>query len=68
MKEALLQSASGIVLFQNHPSGDPTPSGEDLSFTRRMAEAGEMLGVKMLDHIILGSAGRGVSLGRSRSL
>ncbi len=63
-KEALLQSASGFVLFHTHPSGDPSPSPEDLCFTRRMAEAGEMIGVKLLDHIILGSAGRWVSLGR----
>ena len=64
MKEALLRSAAGFVLFHTHPSGDPSPSAEDLSFTRRMAEAGEMLGVHLLDHIILGSAGRWVSLGR----
>ena len=63
-KEALLQSASGFVLFHTHPSGDPSPSEEDLTFTRRMAEAGEMIGVKLLDHIILGSAGRWVSLAR----
>ena len=63
-KEALLQSASGFLLFHTHPSGDPSPSPEDLSFTRRMAEGGEMLGVRLLDHIILGSAGRRVSLGR----
>ncbi len=63
-KEALLQSASGFVLFHTHPSGDPSPSKEDLAFTRRLAEGGEMLGVKLLDHMILGSAGRWVSLGR----
>ncbi len=63
-KEALLQSASGFVRFHTHPSGDPSPSAEDLTFTRRMAEAGEMIGVKLLDHIILGGFGRWVSLGR----
>ena len=63
-KEALLQSASGFVLFHTHPSGDPSPSPEDLTFTRRMAEAGELLGVDLLDHIILGGFGRWVSLGR----
>ncbi len=57
-------SASGFILFHTHPSGDPSPSAEDLSFTRRMAEAGELLDIKLLDHIILGSAGRWVSLGR----
>ncbi len=64
MKEALLFSASGFVLFHTHPSGDPSPSKEDLTFTRRMADAGEMLGVTLLDHLILGSGGRWVSLGR----
>ncbi len=64
MKEAVLRSASGFILFHTHPSGDPSPSAEDLSFTRRMSEAGDLLGVKLLDHIILGSAGRWVSLGR----
>ncbi len=46
-KEALLQSASGFVLILTHPSGDPSPSEEDPRFTRRMAEAGEMIGVKL---------------------
>ncbi len=64
LKEGLLHSASGFILFHTHPSGDPSPSAEDLSFTRRMSEAGELLGVKLLDHIVLGSAGRWVSLGR----
>ncbi len=64
LKEGLLHSASGFILFHTHPSGDPSPSVEDLTFTRRMAEAGELLGVRLLDHMILGSAGRWVSLGR----
>ena len=64
LKEALLRSASAFLLFHTHPSGDPSPSSEDLSFTRRMAEAGELVGVKLVDHIVLGSAGRWVSLGR----
>ncbi len=64
MKEALLRSASGFILFHSHPSGDPSPSQEDLSFTRRLSEAGELIGVKLLDHIILGGVGRWVSLGR----
>ncbi len=64
LKVGLLHSASGFILFHTHPSGDPAPSAEDLSFTRRMSEAGDLLGVKLLDHIILGSAGRWVSLGR----
>ncbi len=64
LKEGLLHSASGFILFHTHPSGDPSPSTEDLAFTRRMAEAGELLGVRLLDHMILGSAGRWISLGR----
>ncbi len=64
LKECLLRSASGFILFHTHPSGDPSPSAEDLTFTRRMAEAGELIGVRLLDHLILGSAGRWVSLGR----
>lgn len=64
IKQGLLYSAYGFVLFHTHPSGDPSPSAEDLAFTRRMAEAGELLDVCLLDHIILGSTGRWVSLGR----
>lgn len=64
LKRALLSSAAGILLFHTHPSGDPSPSAEDLSFTRRMAEAGELLGVRLLDHLILGTCHRWVSLRR----
>ena len=64
LKEGLMRSAAGFVLFHTHPSGDPSPSAEDLAFTRRMAEAGDLIGVELLDHLILGSAGRWVSLGR----
>lgn len=63
LKEALIHSASGFIVYHTHPSGDPAPSIEDLNFTRRLAAAGELLGVKLLDHIILGG-GRWVSLGR----
>lgn len=62
LKEGLLQGASGVVLFHTHPSGDPSPSLEDLAFTRRMAEAGEAVGIRLVDHLILGSTGRWVSL------
>ncbi len=64
MKEALLRSASSFILFHTHPSGEPMPSPQDLAITRRMADAGAILGVKLLDHVILGGAGRWVSLGR----
>jgi DNA repair protein RadC len=62
LKEALLRGAAALVLFHTHPSGDPSPSAEDLAFTRRLAEAGEVVGVRLVDHLILGSAGRWVSL------
>jgi DNA repair protein RadC len=62
LKESLIRGAAGIVLFHTHPSGDPSPSAEDLAFTRRLAEAGEIVGVRLVDHLILGSAGRWVSL------
>ena len=51
---ALRRSAASLILLHNHPSGDPTPSAEDLSVTRRLVEAGEIMGVSILDHIIMG--------------
>jgi DNA repair protein RadC len=53
-KTALLSSAAAIILIHNHPSGDPSPSSEDISITRRLREAGEIMGIKVLDHIIVG--------------
>lgn len=64
LKEALLRSASGFIIFHTHPSGDPAPSAEDLEFTERMAGAGELLGVRLVDHLILGNYGAWVSLKR----
>jgi DNA repair protein RadC len=64
IKEALLRSACSMVLFHTHPSGDPNPSMEDLEFTRRMLEAGKLLNIRLLDHLILGAHGRWVSLAR----
>lgn len=52
---AMLASASHVVLFHNHPSGDPLPSPADRMMTRRMQIAGEMIGIDVMDHIILGS-------------
>lgn len=57
----LLVNAAGLILFHNHPSGDPSPSAEDLAFTKRMAKAGEHVGIRLLDHLILGE-GTHVSL------
>jgi len=53
-KRAILQNASSIALMHNHPSGDPKPSGEDLQITKRLEEAGKILGINILDHIIFG--------------
>ena len=52
-KFAILCSAAAIMLGHNHPSGDPTPSPDDISVTRRLREAGELLGIRLLDHIIV---------------
>lgn len=60
-KEALKWSAASIIVAHNHPSGDPTPSHEDIQVTRRLKEAGEILGIECLDHLIIG-ADRYVSL------
>ena len=53
---------AALLLAHNHPSGDPEPSAEDLALTRRLAAAGTLLGIEVLDHLILGEAGRFVSL------
>ena len=52
-REAAAARAAGIVLFHNHPSGDPTPSGDDVILTRRLVQAGELMGIDVLDHLIL---------------
>lgn len=56
-KAAVAESAQAIVLVHNHPSGIPDPSPEDLMVTERLAEAGKILGIEVLDHVILGSQG-----------
>lgn len=60
-QRAILDNAHQIILFHNHPSGDPRPSNDDIGVTRRVAEAGEILGVPLADHIIVGD-GRYTSL------
>lgn len=54
IKRALTLDASGIFLLHNHPSGDPTPSQEDRNITRKIKEISKMLGIRFLDHIIVG--------------
>lgn len=53
--EAIKAGSASIILVHNHPSGDPAPSKEDIAFTKRIAEGGEILGIKVLDHIIIGN-------------
>ena len=53
-KTAILSNAASIMAFHNHPSGDTTPSQQDLQLTNRLYEAGELLGIKLLDHLIIG--------------
>ena len=55
-KSVLLSSAAALVLVHNHPSGDTTPSREDLKPTRRLKEAGDLLGIRLLDHLIVGES------------
>lgn len=53
-RPAIATNASGIILSHNHPSGNPEPSSEDMETTKRLVEAGNILGIKVLDHIIIG--------------
>ena len=52
--EALQKNAVSIILLHNHPSGDPTPSREDMLLTERIRQAGELIGIELLDHIVMG--------------
>ncbi|HTQ80217.1 MAG TPA: DNA repair protein RadC [Thermoanaerobaculia bacterium] len=62
LKECLLRGAAAVVLFHTHPSGDPSPSAEDLLFTQRLQRATEVVGVTLVDHLVLGRMGSYVSL------
>ena len=53
-KVAIKRNANSIILIHNHPSGDTKPSGEDISITNRLIDAGNLLGIRVLDHIIIG--------------
>lgn len=63
---AILHSAASVVLVHNHPSGDPEPSEEDLSITRRLVEVGDLVGIGVLDHVVVAS--RGLVSFRARQL
>lgn len=65
-RPAIVASAASVVLVHNHPSGDPEPSEEDLSITKRLVEVGELHGIAVLDHIVIAS--RGIVSFRARQL
>lgn len=54
LQQAILNNATSFMMFHNHPSGDVRPSNEDIEVTNRMVEAGKIIGIEMLDHIIVG--------------
>ena len=56
------ENAPSIIIVHNHPSGDPTPSDEDVSITGDLVEAGKLLGIELLDHLVIGRGNRYVSL------
>jgi DNA repair protein RadC len=60
-REAVRRQSAAVVVIHNHPSGDPSPSAEDLRITREMADAGRLLDIELLDHLVIGH-GRWVSL------
>lgn len=61
-REAIKVNAAGVIVLHNHPSGDPSPSPEDVAVTRALIEAGKLLDVELLDHLIIGHQQRFVSL------
>jgi DNA repair protein RadC len=56
-RAAIEHASASIVCVHNHPSGDPTPSPEDIMLTQRLREAGEIIGIELLDHVIVGRTG-----------
>ena len=65
-RPAVRDNAPSIIVVHNHPSGDPTPSPEDVNITRELVAAGKLLSIDLLDHIVIGSGGRYVSLNERR--
>ncbi len=65
-RSAVRSNATSIVVVHNHPSGDPTPSGADVSITRDLAASGKMLGIELLDHLVIGNGKRFVSMKEAR--
>ncbi len=66
LRDAVRSNAAAVIIAHNHPSGDPTPSPEDVALTRAVAEAGDLLDIEVLDHLVIGK-GRFVSM-KSRGL
>src|SRR5205823_116239 len=66
-KPAILESAASIILLHNHPSGDPTPSREDLRLTRQLVEAARLMDLRIHDHVVIGR-GRWVSVAQRGTL
>jgi len=56
-RRAIQESSAAIILAHNHPSGDPEPSAEDVALTRRLADAGDLIGIPILDHVVVGRDG-----------
>ena len=65
-KSAILANAVSVILCHNHPSGDLTPSGEDIRITKKLIEAGELLGIKVLDHLIVSYKGFNSLIGNQK--
>ena len=67
-REALKAGASGIIVVHNHPSGDPTPSADDVRVTRDLVAAGKVLDIELLDHLVIGDTQHGFVSLRERKL
>jgi DNA repair protein RadC len=64
-REAIRENCPSIIVAHNHPSGDPTPSPDDIAVTRDMIQAGNLLDIEVLDHIVIGG-GRWISMKQKR--
>jgi DNA repair protein RadC len=54
-RPAIANLTAGVIFIHNHPSGDPDPSREDVEITRRLSEVGKLIGIRVLDHVIIGN-------------
>ncbi len=61
-RPAVRENAPAVIVVHNHPSGDPAPSAEDVTITRQLVQAGRLLGIELLDHLVLGGSNRWVSM------